>query len=368
LDAEKKALLSLTLVPRIGSSNIKHLISYAGSASAVHNLSLSRLLKIPGIGHKGANSIKNGSLMEKATEIFQQAESESCHVLSYLDKAYPYRLKQIADAPPIIFSKGQWPLSSERPTLAIIGSRNATDNGRRLTNEIIDALSPLKPIILSGLAYGIDITAHKAALRNKLSTYAVLGSGIDFIYPSIHKPIALEMQENGGLITEQVFGAKPEAFNFPARNRIIAGMADLVVVVEAARKGGALITAELANSYDREVAAFPGRVGDIFSEGCNKLIKNNQAHLIESAEDILSLMNWEMDNQAKIKQKVIDFSQLNEKEQAVIHALLQNNKELSLDLLSIKSQIGLNQLAGILLGLELNGIIRTLPGKRYQIA
>jgi DNA processing protein len=175
LDAEKKALLSLTLVPRIGSSNIKHLISYAGSASAVHNLSLSRLLKIPGIGHKGANSIKNGSLMEKANEIFQQAESESCHVLSYLDKAYPYRLKQIADAPPIIFSKGQWPLSSERPTLAIIGSRNATDNGRRLTNEIIDALSPLKPIILSGLAYGIDITAHKAALRNKLSTYAVLG-------------------------------------------------------------------------------------------------------------------------------------------------------------------------------------------------
>lgn len=368
MDAEKKALLSLTLIPHIGSKNIKNLISYAGSAYKASNLPLSKLLKIPGIGHKGAHSIKSGSLSEQADSIIEQAKNSNTYLTSYLDKSYPYRLKQIPDAPPIIFSRGIWPISSEKPTLAIIGTRNATENGKKLTNEIIESLKPLNPIILSGLAYGIDITAHKAALRNNLSTYAVLGSGIDRIYPSVHKQIAKEMESSGGIITEQIFGTKPDAFNFPARNRIIAGMADLVVVVEAAKKGGALITAELANSYDREVAAFPGRIGDEYSEGCNKLIKHNKAHLIESAEDILSLMNWEMENQAKIKQKVIDFTSLDKNELAVIHALLQNNKELSLDILSIKSQISLNQLAGVLLSLELQGIIQTLPGKRYQLA
>lgn len=367
MNAEKKALLSLMSVSGIGSRLIKNLISYAGSAENVLALPTNKLLKIPGIGPKAASKLRSNELKEETDKVIDTARATNTFITSYLDKSYPYRLKQIPDAPPIIFSKGIWPVNDKRPTLAIIGTRNATDNGKKLTEEIIENLAPLNPIILSGLAYGIDITAHKAALKNDLSTYAVLGSGIDVIYPAAHKNTATEMLNKGGIITEQLFGAKPDAFNFPARNRIIAGMADLVVVVEAAKKGGALITAELANSYDREVAAFPGRIHDTYSEGCNKLIKYNKAHLIESADDILRLMNWEMDNQQNIKKKVLNLSELDEKEREVVHTLLQHDKELSIDLLSIKCQINLNQLASTLLNLEFKGIIKSLPGKRYKV-
>ena len=367
MDAEKKALISLSLIPRIGSRNIKNLISYAGSALAVQQLPLYKLLKIPGIGQKNASHLKSSAWEEQVDDILLKADQQKATITTYLEKEYPYRLKQIADAPPILYSTGVWPVNNQKPTIAIIGTRNATENGKKRTQEIIEGLQALDPIILSGLAYGIDITAHKAALKNKLSTYAVLGSGLDVIYPSVHRNAAEEMKALGGLISEQTFGTKPDAFNFPARNRIIAGMADLVIVVEAAKKGGALITAELANSYDREVGAFPGRIGDIYSEGCNKLIKSNAAHLIENVEDILHLMNWELEKQEQIKKKVLDLSQFDEKERAVIHALLQNNRELSLDILSIKSQIGLNQLAGVLLSLELRGVVESLPGKRYQV-
>ncbi len=367
MDAEKKALLTLMSVEGVGSRLIKNLISYAGSAEAVMKMSQKRLLQIPGIGIKMANQLKSSASAEEIEKIILKATKENAFICSYLDKEYPYRLKQIPDAPPIIFTNGIWPINNEQPTLAIIGTRNATENGKKLTEEIIEGLAPLNPIILSGLAYGIDITAHKAALKHKLSTYGVLGSGLDVIYPAAHKNVAKEMLERGGLVSEQFFGAKPDAFNFPARNRIIAGMADLVIVVEAAKKGGALITAELANSYDREVGAFPGRIGDIYSEGCNKLIKYNKAHLIENTDDILKLMNWEMDNQKLIKQKVLDMEQFDEQEKMVLETLLQNNKELSIDLLSIKSQINLNQLASILLTLEFKGIIKSLPGSRFRI-
>lgn len=351
----------------IGSKLIKNLISYAGSAEAVVNMPYAKLLKIPGIGTKVVNEIKKAASDEAFDKIVAQAEEFKAHITSYTESNYPYRLKQIPDAPPILFSAGLWPVNNEQPTVAVIGTRNATEQGKKLTEQIIEGLAALNPIILSGLAYGIDITAHKAALKHDLTTYAVLGSGLDVIYPSAHKNIAKDMCMKGGLITEQLFGAKPDAFNFPARNRIIAGMADLVVVVEAAKKGGALITAELANSYDREVAAFPGRIGDTYSEGCNKLIKYNKAHLIESVQDILNLMNWEINNQQNIKKTVLNLSMLNEHERKVVETLLQNNKELSIDLLSVKCQISLNQLASILLTLELKGIVKPLPGSRFKV-
>ncbi|WMN12618.1 DNA-processing protein DprA [Marivirga salinae] len=368
MNAEEKALLSLHLIPKIGNITVKSLISHCGSAQAVLDLPESKLLKIPGIGQKTIDNIKSREITDYAEQEFAKAEKQGVKIISYLDKDYPFRLKQIPDAPILIYTKGQFPIDRKQPTVAVVGTRNATPYGKKLTEEMIEKLSPLKPIILSGLAYGIDIHAHRAALKHQLSTYAVMGSGIDVIYPSAHQSTAMEMQKNGGIISEQAFGAKPDAFNFPARNRIIAGMADLVIVVEAAKKGGALITAELANSYDREVGAFPGRIGDTYSEGCNKLIKQHKAHLVETADDVLYIMNWELENQAAIKQKVLDLSSLNEEEQSVMNTLLQNNKELSIDILSIKSQINLNQLAGILLNLEMQGIIKSLPGKRYQVA
>lgn len=367
MDAEKHALLTLHLIPKIGSVIIKNLISYAGSAQAVLQLPKSKLIKIPGIGNHTAENILSREISEKAANEFSKAEKSNVKIISYLEKDYPYRLKQIPDAPPLIYTKGLFPPKENKPTIAIIGTRNATEYGKKLTEEIIATLAPLDPIILSGLAYGIDIHAHRNALKNNLSTFAVMGSGIDVIYPAAHRTTAEEMQQNGALISEQAFGSKPDAFNFPARNRIIAGMADLVVVVEAAKKGGALITAELANSYDREVAAFPGRVHDTYSEGCNKLIKQNKAHLVETAEDVLYIMNWELENQATLKQKVLDLASFEEEEREVLNTLLQNDRVLPLDLLSIKSQVNLNKLASILLNLEFQGIIKSLPGKRYQI-
>ncbi|MBK6263565.1 DNA-protecting protein DprA [Marivirga sp. S37H4] len=367
MEAEKHALLTLHLIPKIGNVIIKNLVSYAGSAQAVLQWPKSKLLKIPGIGNHTVNNILSREISEKANQEFEKARKANVKIVSYLEKDYPYRLKQIPDAPPLIYTKGKFPPEEKKPTIAVIGTRNATEYGKKLTEDIIAGLSPLDPVILSGLAYGIDIHAHRNALKNNLTTFAVMGSGIDVVYPAAHRTTSEEMMGKGGLITEQAFGSKPDAFNFPARNRIIAGMADLVVVVEAAKKGGALITAELANSYDREVAAFPGRVNDTYSEGCNKLIKKNKAHLVETAEDVLYLMNWELENQAAIKQKVIDLSSFNEEEQNVINTLLQNNRVLPLDILSIKSQVNLNRLASVLLTLEFQGIIKSLPGKRYQM-
>ncbi|WNB18290.1 DNA-processing protein DprA [Marivirga arenosa] len=368
MNAEEKALMSLHLIPKIGNVTIKNLISYCGSAQAVLNLPYSKLIKVPGIGKKTIDSLKSAEITDFAEKEYLKAKQQNVGIISYTDQNYPYRLKQIPDAPILLYTKGNFPLNAKQPTIAIVGTRNATEYGKRLTEEIVKKLSPLNPIILSGLAYGIDIYAHRAALKNQLSTYAVLGSGIDVIYPSAHKASVNEMLNSGGIISEQAFGAKPDAFNFPARNRIIAGMADLVIVVEAAKKGGALITAELANSYDREVAAFPGRIGDKYSEGCNKLIKQHKAHLVETVDDILYVMNWELEKQAEIKQKVIDLSILSQDEQNVINTLLQNNKELSIDILSIKSQISLNKLAGILLNLEMQGLIKSLPGNRFKMA
>ncbi|PTB96612.1 DNA-protecting protein DprA [Marivirga lumbricoides] len=367
MDAEKHALLTLHLIPKIGNVIIKNLISYAGSAEAVLQLPKSKLIKIPGIGNQTTENILSREISEKASNEFLKAEKADVKIISYLEKDYPYRLKQIPDAPPLIYTKGFFPPKENKPTIAIIGTRNATEYGKKLTEEIISTLAPLDPIILSGLAYGIDIHAHRSALKNNLSTFAVMGSGIDVIYPAAHRSTAEEMQQKGALISEQAFGSKPDAFNFPARNRIIAGMADLVVVVEAAKKGGALITAELANSYDREVAAFPGRVHDTYSEGCNKLIKQNKAHLVETAEDVLYIMNWELENQATLKQKVLDLASFEEEEREVLNTLLQNDRVLPIDIISIKSQINLNKLASILLNLEFQGIIKSLPGKRYQI-
>jgi DNA processing protein len=231
---------------------------------------------------------------------------------------------------------------------------------------LIESLVPHKACIISGLAYGIDIHAHKQAIRANLPTIGVMGSGIDVIYPSSHKDTVVKMLDTGGIVTEHPFGTKPDAHNFPARNRIVAGLCDAIIIVEAAVKGGALITAEIGNSYNKDVFAFPGNIGQSSSEGCNNLIKTNKAFLITSVKDLEYLMNWDLASPPP-KKVVSDLSLFDSTEKTVIEKLLENGNELLIDEMSWKTGLNVSQLASVLLVLELKGVVTPLPGKKFKL-
>ncbi|HZX75260.1 MAG TPA: DNA-processing protein DprA, partial [Cyclobacteriaceae bacterium] len=294
MDQERLSLLALHFTPNVGDFLVKQLVSYCGSAEEVFTMPKGKLLKIPGIGAVTAESIKNKSTFKEAEKEFKKAEKEEVDILFFTDKKFPARLKAIEDSPAILYVKGNVNLNAQK-TVAIVGTRQATAYGKAQVEKLIQELVPHHPLIISGLAYGIDIHAHKQALKHNLPTVGIMGSGIDVIYPATHKDTAMKMMDQGGLITENPFGTKPDAHNFPARNRIIAGMCDALIVVEAALKGGALITAEIANTYNKDVFAIPGDVNNTYSEGCNKLIKINKAHLLTSVKDIEYIMGWSPD-------------------------------------------------------------------------
>jgi DNA processing protein len=260
MNQDRLALLALHFIPGIGDYTLRQLISYSGSAEKVFKTPKGKLLKIPGIGAVTADSIRNGKSFRRAEKEIKKAEQEDVELLFFTDKKYPSRLKSIADAPSLLYVKGQVDLENSK-TVGIVGTRKATDYGKNCVEELIEGLKPHQTLIVSGLAYGIDIQAHKQAVKHGLPTVGIMGSGIDVIYPAAHKETAKKMLSNGGLITENPFGTNPDAHNFPARNRIIAGLSDALVVVEAAEKGGALITAEISNSYNKDVFAFPGNIG-----------------------------------------------------------------------------------------------------------
>jgi len=362
---DRISLLALHFIPGIGDYTIRQLISYCGSAEKVFQTPKGKLLKIPGIGSVTAESIIKGKPFQQAEKELKLAEKEKVSLLFYTDKNYPTRLKQIADAPSLLYVSGN--IDFENPkTVAIVGTRKSTDYGKNCVEELVEALVPHNALIISGLAYGIDIQAHKQALKNQLSTLGVMGSGMDIIYPAAHRETAKKMLSLGGLVTENAFGTKPDAHNFPARNRIIAGLADALVVVEAAEKGGALITAEIANSYNKDVFAFPGNIGQSYSHGCNNLIKANKAHLLTSVKDLEYIMNWDVRSEPK-KKIVLSLDAYGPSEQTVIKILLENNNQLIIDELSWRSGLPISQLASVLLGLEFQNIITTLPGKIYRL-
>jgi DNA processing protein len=251
--------------------------------------------------------------------------------------------------------------------VAIVGTRQATSYGKHCVEELINGLIPHQATIVSGLAYGIDIHAHKHAVKVQLPTLGVMGSGIDVIYPAAHKEVAKKMYSQGGLITEHPFGTRPEAHNFPARNRIVAALSDAIVIVEAAATGGALITAEIANSYNKDVFAFPGNIGQNTSEGCNNLIKANKAFLITSVRDLEYLMNWDTTDAPTEKQDLNDLEKFEPAERSVIKVLMENKNQLMIDELSWRTGINVSQLASILLTLEFQGLIQPLPGKIYKL-
>jgi len=364
MDQNRLALIALHMVPGIGGASIKQLLSYFGSATEIYKQTKGKLKKVPGIGESAAQAILSNLKIDKAEEVLKTASSLKTRVVLYYEKAFPGRLKNLFDAPTILFVKGKTDLNASK-IISIVGTRNATPYGIDMAWEMVSGLKEHDAVIVSGLAYGIDIEAHKAALENNLDTLAVMASGINIIYPSIHRGIADKIVEKGALISEYTFGVLPDPSRFPARNRIIAGLSDATIVVEAAKKGGALITANIANSYNRDVFALPGNVVNKYSEGCNNLIKNNKAHAITSISDLEYIMQWEKSKVVKNKSMMLDIP--DQEERAVIKVLHEVADAIPIDELSWKSQIAINRLASVLLNLEFRGLINSLPGKRYQL-
>lgn len=357
--------LALTLSPRIGNTTLKSLISYCGSPQEVFKANRGKLEKIPGIGRQASNSIFNHKdALKKAEDILTYTSKNNVKLFFYTDSNYPSYLKQLADSPSMIYLKGE-EFPKNRRYISIVGTRNASTEGKQNVESIIRDLAPFNPIIISGLAYGIDIETHKASLENQLSTYGVMATGIEKVYPSIHTKIATKMLENGGLLTEYPPNTKMDPSRFPARNRIIAGLSEATLVVEAGQKGGALITAYLARDYDREVFAIPGNLKNENSVGCNNIIKNNVAQLVSSAKDIAFYLGWEAENNLSKKNNKIKQEDVSNEEWLVLQLLEEG--ELHIDELSWKSQLQISKLATILLNLEFKNIVVSIPGKKYKI-
>ncbi len=358
-----KYQIGLTLIPGIGDIVGKKLIAYCGGVEAVFNENKNALLKIPGIGNATVNSIISQKILHKAEEELKFIEKHKIQPLFYTDKEYPARLLNCEDSPLLLYYKGNANLNSKR-VVGFVGTRKATNQGKLICEQFVEGLKTKDVLIISGLAYGIDSFAHKAALSNNIPTVGVLGHGLDRLYPSQNRKLAQSMLENGGLLTEFKSKTIPDRENFPKRNRIVAGICDAIIVVESASKGGALITAGIANSYNRDVFAIPGRLTDEYSKGCNMLIKSNRAALAESAADIAYIMGWD-DVVAEVKSQRDLFVELTD-EQKLICSIIEDAKEITIDKLVIKANIHASKVASALLALEFEGLIQSLPGKIYK--
>lgn len=357
--------IALTMIKGIGDITIKSLISYCGSAEQVFKAKKSQLEKIPGIGSVTASSIIHHSSFERAEKELLFIDKYKIEPLFYTDKSYPKRLRNCFDAPTLLYYKGKADLNNQK-VVAIVGTRNATSNGKAFCDKLMEGLQQHGLLVASGLAYGIDVAAHKAALNQKMATVGVLGHGLDRIYPALHRSIAEKMLAEGGLLTEFPSETNPDRSNFPKRNRIIAGMADVVIVVEAARKGGALITAEIANSYNRDVFAVPGRIDDEFSDGCNFLIKTNRAQLLTRIEDIEYIMGWMDDKLGQPKSTPQLLLDLSPEDQKIVD-LIKEFGSIAIDDLQVKLNMPQSKLAMLLLNLEMQSVLVALPGKVYRL-
>ena len=355
--------IGITLIPGIGDINGKKLIAYCGGAEAVFKEKKAVLLKIPGIGTSTVNAIISQKVLQRAEEEIGFIQKYKITPLFFSDKNYPQRLKHCVDGPMLLYYKGNADLNTSR-IVGVVGTRSATEYGKETGNKILEELAALDVLVVSGLAYGIDTIAHKSALAYNLKTVGVLAHGLDRIYPVANKSLAEKMVSNGGLITEFINKSNPDRENFPKRNRIIAGMIDALIVIESAIRGGALITANIANSYDRDVFAFPGKISDKYSEGCNFLIKTNKAALIQSGKDISYIMQWEADTKKSPKQHKL-FIELNSDEKMIVE-ILRKSETCSIDYIVLQSKLSTSKIAALLLNLEFKGVVKNLPGKMYK--
>ena len=361
--------LALNLIPNIGPTLYRNILAYTGSAKDFFDLAPGKISKIPRLNKKLAEIRKDkDQYLRQAADIISNCEKKGIRLLTFSDQNFPARLKVMDDCPMVLYTKGQVNLNPNR-SVAIVGTRNATEYGKNITKKIIEDITPYHATIVSGLAYGVDIEAHKTALANNIPTLGILGSSVDQIYPAIHKNTADQMMENGGgLVSEYPPGTVMHPSNFPRRNRIISGLSDAVIVVEAAQKGGALITAEIAFSYNKEVFAVPGNLLSTYSEGCNNLIRSMKASIYTGPKDLEESLSWSKENltAANTKNKIFDLTKYNEEERSVLTILIEK-KELEIDQIAILLNVSISSLASTLLNLEFEGLIKSLPGKKYKL-
>lgn len=363
-EEELLALLRLQKTPMIGDILAKKLIAHTGSAGAVFKEKKNFLQKINGIGNLTIKNLFESSNLRLAELELQYIKQHKIGYSYFLDEDYPLHLKHCIDGPILFFKDGAIDFSNEK-IISIVGTRRMTNYGKSFCEKLINELAVYNPIIVSGFAYGIDICAHKNAIKNNLQTIAVLAHGLEHIYPKAHKKHISNVNKKGGFITEFFHNDLPQRENFLKRNRIVAGLSMATVVIESASKGGSLVTADIANSYDRDVFALPGRVNDLMSQGCNDLIYRNKAHLLQSSEDIVKMLNWDISNVTQPKQTKL-FLDLTPNEQKVVD-YLELKEQAVIDVIALDTNLPLNQLVTILLELELKNIVKPFPGKIFKL-
>jgi DNA processing protein len=356
--------IALGMVEGIGPSTTKRLLQAFGNSEAIFSAGKRNLMNAK-IAPEVVNQIVNGRTMRDAELEMKFVAQHNITPLFIGDENYPYRLRQCLDAPVILYTRGNFEVTPKR-VLSIVGTRQATSFGKEICEAIIQGLAESGVLIVSGMAYGIDYCAHQAAVKHNLPTAAVFAHGLDIIYPSAHRSVAVKMLENGGWISEFKSGIAMDKNYFPRRNRIVAGISDGTLVIESDKKGGSLITADLAAGYNREVMAIPGRPSDLRSEGCNFLIKNSRAALVESAEDVLKLMNWTGNTVAPQPIQLSVFPTLSD-EALTVARCMNKMGPMSIDSLADKTGKGMNEISFLLLNLELEGLVKALPGKRYLL-
>ena len=360
-------LLALQQVEGVGDIMAKKLINHCGSAEAVFKTKTSQLANIDGIGSILLKNLKDKTVFEKAEQELQFIKSNEINVSYFQDENYPDRLKHCIDGPVLLFTSGNIDLKNKK-IISIVGTRQITSYGMEFCRKLIEDLAPLDTVIVSGFAYGVDIFAHQLAIEHDLQTIGVVAHGLNQIYPKTHKKYVAKIEQNGGFMTEFWSSSNPEKENFVRRNRIVAGISEATIVIESAERGGSLITANIANDYNRDVFAVPGRTTDKYSQGCNNLIKTQKANLLTSAADLVYILNWEIASQARNDKKVVQkqlFVTLEPDEQKVYDYLLKTGKEL-MDIIALRCDFPIYKISGMLLNMELKGVIRPLPGKLFE--
>ncbi|CAM3598069.1 DNA-processing protein DprA [Flavobacterium chungbukense] len=357
-------LLALLKVDGVGDVVGKKLLHSFGNASAIFKAKNTQLALVDGIGSVLLKKLKDKTIFQKAEKELDYIKKNNVNVSFFQDQNYPERLKHCFDSPILIFTVGNIDFEKKK-MISIVGTRQITSYGTDFCRKLIEDLAPLDPLIVSGFAYGVDIVAHQAAMDYNLQTIGVLAHGLSQIYPRTHKKYMAKMEENGGFITEFWSDSNPDKEKFVRRNRIVAGMTEATIVIESADKGGSLITANMANEYNRDVFAVPGRVTDKYSQGCNNLIKTQKANVLTNAADLIYMLNWDIKEKPKNIQKQL-FIELDPNEQKVYDFLQKNGKEL-LDIIAVQCEFPVFRMSGILVNMELKGVIRPLPGKLFEV-
>lgn len=367
-DEERLYTLALTRTPGLGLAGAHNLLKTAGSAAEIILHAKELAEEIPGLSPKLAGALGKPDILRICEAELQFAEKNGIRCLIPSDEAYPSRLRECDDAPLALFYKGNADLNSLH-IVNVVGTRNATDYGKEICRTFLHDLKEMLPdvLVVSGLAYGIDIHAHRAALNHGIPTVGVLAHGLDRIYPAVHKHTAAEMLSCGGLLTEFPSGTNPDKQNFVKRNRIVAGISDATIVIESAVKGGSLITAEIADSYQRDCFAFPGRINDEYSAGCNELIRQNKATLVQNAEDFVKAMCWDVENKVPRAIQRQLFPDLSEEEERIVNLLKKQPEGKQINTLVVECNIAINRMAGILFELEMKGVIKALAGGVYRL-